>query len=89
MVDGIQGNRPIANIKAAGVEVQKNTLKNKLGVFGFGTTKDVLSSNSLAQLTAKFNFEPPVYKKGVAQLIINDADYIPDKPFREDAFCEV
>ena len=89
MVDGIQGNRPIANVKAAGVEIQKNTLKDKLGLFGFGAAGKASDDSPIAQLSAKFNFEPPVYKKGVAQLVINDTDYIPDKPFVENAFCEV
>lgn len=87
MVDGIQGNRPIANIKAAGVMIQKNAIK-QLGVFGFGAAKGA-ESGPIAKLSNKFDFEPPTYKKGVAQLEIKDADYIPDKDFKENAFCEV
>ena len=43
----------------------------------------------LEDLLTKFNFETPKYEKNIAQLTINDRDYIPDKPFEEEAFCEV
>ena len=88
MVDGIQGNRPIANIKATGVEVKNNTLTKKLGLFGFGVKQNISTNGPLAELSAKFDFEPPAYKKGVSQLSISDADYIPDA-YEENAFCEV
>lgn len=89
MVNGIQGNRPIANINASSVEVQKNTFANKLGLFGYGGKQNVDPGGQLAELYEKFDFKPPPYKKGVTQLCITDADYMPDKAFEEKAFCEV
>lgn len=35
------------------------------------------------------NIEIPKYDKNIAQLVINDKDYIPDKTFEENALCEV
>ena len=65
----------------------------KLGSFGYGfnTSNVGFTRNVVPEFLAnKFaDVEPPKYTKNIGQLVINDRDYIPDKPFEEDAFCEV
>ncbi len=62
---------------------------------GFGSSKTEgfghieRSIEGLDFLTAKFNFDVPKYDKNIAQLTIADKDYIPDRPFEEEALCEV
>lgn len=62
---------------------------------GFGSTKAEnfghieRSIPGLEELMNKYNFETPKYDKNIPQLTIADKDFIPDKPFEEEAFCEV
>lgn len=65
----------------------------KTGVFGNGF---ISASTGFERkvvpefLANKFaNVEVPKYEKNIPQLVINDRDYIPDKSFEEQAFCEV
>lgn len=53
---------------------------------GFGFERTI---PGLEDLLEKYNFEPPKYNKNITQLTIADKDYIPDKSFEEEAFCEV
>ncbi len=65
----------------------------KLGSFGYGFKSSGASftRNVVPEFLAnKFaNVEVPKYEKNIPQLVINDRDYIPDKSFEEQAFCEV
>ena len=88
MVDSIQGNIPVNSIKSTIVRFQNIQANNKLGVFGFGQVNNT-PDNPIAKLAEKFNFDAPVYNRGVAQLDISDLDYVSDKDFKENAFCEV
>ncbi len=90
MVDSIQGNgRVNAGIKLTNIEKLKNTMAPALGVFGFGNKVSAAESSAIDALAEKFNFNPPKYHKGIEQLVIKDADYIPDDVFKENAYCEV
>lgn len=67
--------------------------ESNVGVFGNGF---ISSSAGFERkvvpefLANKFaNVEVPKYNKNIPQLVINDKDYIPDKSFEEERFCEV
>lgn len=65
----------------------------KLGSFGYGYKSS--GANFIRNVVPEFlankfaNVEVPKYNKNIPQLVINDKDYIPDKSFEEERFCEV
>lgn len=94
MVHGVNGPNGIGNdVKFDLKRVEQNTIPvNSSFGDGYATPVEVCVEKvipGLEELLAKFDFEPPKYTKNIPQLVINDNDYIPDRPFVEEAFCEV
>ena len=88
MVDSIQGNSRVNSVKISNIAKFKNTMAPALGLFGFGA-KDNTVKSPMARLEKMFNFDTPVYHRGIQQLSIKDSDFIPDKEFEDKKYCEV
>lgn len=94
MVDGINDLSKLNSINniqgASASHIDSNEVKLAFG-YGFKSSGANFTRNVVPEsLANKFaNVEVPKYEKNIPQLVINDKDYIPDKSFEEQAFCEV